>query len=143
MATSTDSSGERDGLHLPPQELGPALDPGLGGVAPTALAHLLQDVQPDGLAAGAHPPGGQDGVDAPTRADIQHDLAGLEPGVADRVAHSQGPLDGPGGDLGELLVAVVPAGHGLAATAGDGGVGLLDTLLDLLLEHQVPRHRPS
>jgi len=55
-------------------------------VAPTALAHLLQD-----------------------------GLARLEPGVADGVADPKGPLDGPGGDLGELLVALVPAGHGPAA----------------------------
>jgi hypothetical protein len=125
------------------EELGPALDPGLGGVAPAALAHLLQDVQPNDTALRSDPSGGQDGVDSPTRADIQHHLARLEPGVADGVAHPQGPLDSPGGDLGQLVVAVVPAGHGLAGTACDGGIGALDGFLDFLLEHQVPRHRSS
>jgi hypothetical protein len=143
MATSTDASGQGDGLHLSPPELGPALDPGLGGVAPTALAHLLEHVQPDSTALRSDPSGGQDGVDAPARTDIQHRQARLEPGVADGVAHPQGPVDGPGGDLGQLMVAVVAAGHGRAGAAGDGGIGLLDGLLDFLLEHQIPRHRSS
>jgi hypothetical protein len=34
----------------------------------------------------------------------------------------------------------VAAGHGLAGAAGDGGIGLLDGLLDFLLEVQIPRH---
>jgi hypothetical protein len=127
----------------PPQELDPALDPSLGCVAPAPLAHLLQQVQADGTALGSNPSGGQDGVDAPARADIQHSLAGLEPGVPDGVAHPQGPVDGPLGDLGELLVAVVPASHRRTAAAGDRGVGLLDGVRDLLLEHQIPSHGSS
>jgi hypothetical protein len=143
IATSHRLVGQRDVLHLPSEEPGPALDAGLGGVAPAALAHLLQHVQADGPALGSDPSGGQDGVDAPTRADIQHDLAGLEPGIADGIAHPQGPLDGPRGNLGEFLVAVQLPGHGLAGAGGDSGIGLLDGVLDLLLEHQVPTHRSS
>jgi hypothetical protein len=37
----------------------------------------------------------------------------------------------------------VLAGHGLAGAACDGGIRLLDGLLDLLLEHQIPGHRSS
>jgi hypothetical protein len=46
-------------------------------------------------------------------------------------------------DLGQFLVAVVPAGHGLAAAGRDGGIGALDGRLDVPLEHQIPRHRSS
>jgi phosphonate transport system substrate-binding protein len=50
----------------------------------------------------------------------------------------QGPTGQPRGDLGQLVAAVAPAGHPLAAVGGDRGIGPLDGLLDLLLEHQIP-----
>src|SRR6266540_1891865 len=48
----------------------PALDAGLGGVATSPLAHLLEDVESDGSPFRSDAPGGEDGVDASSRADV-------------------------------------------------------------------------
>ena len=52
----------------------------------------------------------------------------------------KGPTRRPRGNLGELVVRVHAAGDCLAATASDRRIRLSDSVLDLLLEHQVLGH---
>jgi hypothetical protein len=83
--------GQRDRLHLAAAELGPAVDAGLAGVRAAAGAHLLEQVQADDVSFGADPLGCEDRVDAAAAADVEHTLARLERGVADRVADAERP----------------------------------------------------
>src|SRR5436190_15783408 len=143
---------QRDVLDLASQELD-VLDARLPLVVPRQREHLVGHVQPVRLARRPDPLGGQEDVDAPTRAEVQHRLPWPEVGERRRVAAAERRDDRLRGKPRRLAgcvevrrdrVALAPARGASAAGAAARDplsrppVLLLDDLLEGLVRHAVP-----
>src|SRR2546430_4349144 len=145
--------GQRDVLDLASQELD-VLDVRLPLVVSRQREHLVGHVQPVRLARRPYPLGGQEDVDASTRAEVQHRLPWPEVGERRRVAAAERRGDRLRGKPRRLADrvedrrergALAPARRAPAADAAAARdplsrlpVLLLDDLLEGLVRHAVP-----